>query len=1083
MGVVYVAKQQSLGREVVFKTLKPMPDAQASKLKASGTYGSVIKHRADMFLSEAVVTADLFHPNIVPIYELAEAPDGSMFYTMKWVRGDGWHKRIKEMTLEENLDVLMKVSDAMAFAHSRNIVNRDLKPENVMLGGYGETIVLDWGLALPFGEGKGRLPLATTAGLGSGTPAYMPPELITGPLNKIGPACDIYLLGAMLFEAVTGLPPHDFTGSQSKTQSAGAKMAEIRRVVVENVIRDTEHSGELIDIAKKAMATKAEDRYPTVVEFQNAIREYQKHAASRTLVERAKEFTKTTTPVTTEMKPASDAPTVGYSSYQNALALYQESLREWPGNQLAREGLTETQLHFAKLALTKGDFDLGLSVLDTNADSHTETRTQLLKAREEREGRVRVMKILKIAAGVMAGAVFLLLLVAAKFQLDLGAAQKSLLAANEAKDQAERDKADAEKAQEAADRATAQAQKDLVAAELAQKAAEAAEKAAKEKEIAALKKEEEAVEKLGVAEDKTKKAVVALDAATKEKKAAEDAKIAAEAAALAAKDAEKKATEAKEKASYLQGLAVANRFVQEGRYPDARKKLEELKDKKYDKYRKQEWDQLWNTVNAPQAVSLSKPVESIGISRDGRKLAARWQAERTTAAPLGTRLATTCRRDVAGWKLGRGGGRQREDSCVEARRGSAPCRIERARRRGQHSDVFRGRPPAGFRQRRSHGETVVDRRRSCARQSEGDVLGAVRRLVARRQSAGRRHVFNRRLQRCGLRLGGRNSRRRTGTDRAAHVPSPPRRKGQTGSRRGHDRVDRRWQVRRQQWPRRGTASLASRSASQQRREEVTEGQCRVDQTGTAFEPRRTSPFGRLLVRQFANAGGRRRWNDHDLGSPRNRRAAELHPLEGGVVRPRRPSSPSHSAAAIHRRDRLRQLRPKRACLELEDVPRITRLARRLHEGQVGCRRADRARAAQARSRTICVSRERSRRSDVRCRVGQARFERRPTRIPTGNSWWTGAAKCRSSHPTASQSVERPRGRQKACKRKCHKVGADRFRSHRLGPFGRLQSRWFARAVGVSRSNGACVEQRDRPTGQDVDRASGGLRRQRPRRRA
>ena len=79
MGVVYVAKQQSLGREVVFKTLKPMPDAQASKLKASGTFNSVIKHRSDMFLSEAVVTADLFHPNIVPIYELAEAPDGSLF--------------------------------------------------------------------------------------------------------------------------------------------------------------------------------------------------------------------------------------------------------------------------------------------------------------------------------------------------------------------------------------------------------------------------------------------------------------------------------------------------------------------------------------------------------------------------------------------------------------------------------------------------------------------------------------------------------------------------------------------------------------------------------------------------------------------------------------------------------------------------------------------------------------------------------------------------------------------------------------------------------------------------------------------
>ncbi len=621
MGVVYVAKQQSLGREVVFKTLKPMPNAQASKLKASGTFGSVIKHRTDMFLSEAVVTADLFHPNIVPIYELAEAPDGSLFYTMKWVRGDGWHKRIKEMTLEENLEVLMKVSDAMAFAHSRHIINRDLKPENVMLGSYGETTVLDWGLALPFGEGKGRLPLATTAGLGSGTPAYMPPELITGPLNKIGPACDIYLLGAILFEAVTGLPPHDFAGSQSKTASAGAKMAEIRRVVIDNVIRETEHSGELIDIAKKAMATKAEDRYPTVVEFQNAIREYQTHAASRTLVERAKEFTTVSTPVTTEAKPTADASAISYSNYQNALALYNESLREWPGNQSAREGLTETQLYFAKLALTKGDYDLGLSVLDTNADSHTETRTQLVKAREERDGRVRVMKFLKIAAAVLIVAVIGLLAVAARFQFNLQAAQQALIAADEAKAKAEKDKADAEVAMQVAELATEKAKKDLDAANIAKADAEeklVAAKAATEKANDATK---EANAKLEVAKKDTEKALIAFNEANDAKAKAEIAKKDAEAAALAAGIAKAKAEKEQEKASYLAGLASANRFVQEGRYPDARKKLEDLKSKYKDRC-KEEWEQLWNTVNAPQAVSLSKPVESIGLSRDGRKLVA-----------------------------------------------------------------------------------------------------------------------------------------------------------------------------------------------------------------------------------------------------------------------------------------------------------------------------------------------------------------------------------------------------------------------------------------------------------------------------
>ncbi len=626
MGIVYVAKQQSLGREVVFKTLKAMPEAQASKLKASGTFNSVIKHRSDMFVSEAVVTADLFHPNIIPIYEMAEAPDGSMFYTMKWVRGDGWHNRMKDMTLEENIEVLMKVSDAMAFAHSRHIVNRDLKPENVMLGGFGETIVLDWGLALPFGEGKGRLPLATTAGLGSGTPAYMPPELIAGPLNKIGPACDIYLLGAMLFEAVTGVPPHDFS-TKSKTMPAGAKMGEIRRIVVENVIRETGHSGELIDIAKKAMATKAEDRYPTVVEFQNAIREYLKHAASRTLVERAKEFTTVAEPVTTETKPAADAPALGYANYQNALALYNESLREWPGNHQAREGLTETQLHFAKLALTKGDFDLGLSVLDTNAETHTETRTRLVKAREEREGRVRMMKYLKIAAGILVSAVMVLLMVAANFSINLKAAQVALDLAKEAKAQAEVDKADAEAAKQAAELATAKAKEDRDLAKIAQMAADAAKVAAQAETLAAEKLLVVAKKETLMAKELADEAKVQLVDATKKKEEAEKAKTAAVAAALAADMAKAIAEEAKGKATYLAGLASANRFVQEGRYADARKKLEELKkldeDRAKDKKRcKEEWEQLWNTVNAPQAVSLSKPVESIGLSRDGRKLAA-----------------------------------------------------------------------------------------------------------------------------------------------------------------------------------------------------------------------------------------------------------------------------------------------------------------------------------------------------------------------------------------------------------------------------------------------------------------------------
>ena len=96
----------------------------------------------------------------------------------------------------------MKVADAVAFAHSRGVIHRDLKPENIMLGGFGEVLVMDWGLAMTVGAAA-----AKRAGMG-GTPAYMAPEMAVGPMDRIGIHSDIYLLGAILYEIVTGKTPH-----------------------------------------------------------------------------------------------------------------------------------------------------------------------------------------------------------------------------------------------------------------------------------------------------------------------------------------------------------------------------------------------------------------------------------------------------------------------------------------------------------------------------------------------------------------------------------------------------------------------------------------------------------------------------------------------------------------------------------------------------------------------------------------------------------------------------------------------------------------------------------------------------------
>ena len=139
----------------------------------------------------------------MPIYDLGKDESGLLFYSMKHVKGTPWNQVIGDKSLAENVEILMKVADAVAFAHSRGVVHRDLKPENVMLGGYGEVLLMDWGLAI-----KPESPAAKAAGVG-GTPAYMAPEMIVARPEEIGFSADIYLLGAILYEIVTGIPPHD----------------------------------------------------------------------------------------------------------------------------------------------------------------------------------------------------------------------------------------------------------------------------------------------------------------------------------------------------------------------------------------------------------------------------------------------------------------------------------------------------------------------------------------------------------------------------------------------------------------------------------------------------------------------------------------------------------------------------------------------------------------------------------------------------------------------------------------------------------------------------------------------------------
>ena len=158
MGVVYAARQTLIDRTVAIKMLKADIARNTDQ--------------REKFLSEAVVTGDLDHPNIVPIYDLGSNETGALFYSMKRVEGTPWSKVLGQKSLSENLETLMKVADAMGFAHARGVIHRDIKPENIMLGEFGEVLVMDWGLALSTAAFRKSETISQTTTMGALRPTW-----------------------------------------------------------------------------------------------------------------------------------------------------------------------------------------------------------------------------------------------------------------------------------------------------------------------------------------------------------------------------------------------------------------------------------------------------------------------------------------------------------------------------------------------------------------------------------------------------------------------------------------------------------------------------------------------------------------------------------------------------------------------------------------------------------------------------------------------------------------------------------------------------------------------------------------------
>lgn len=279
MKKIFTVNDQKTSREIALAELKE--DTHCSQ------------EEIEQFLREARVTAALDHPNIVPVYDIGINIYGKPYFTMKFLRDESLHKVLKELRkanpyyvykfpLPMLLEVFVKVCDALAFAHANGVVHLDIKPDNIMLGSYGEVYICDWGLAKILKSDE-ELPTAThqldqtllnhftLSGTVKGTPGFMAPEQINPRFGQKNTKTDIYAIGALLYSILTLKKP--FSGQSVKqmlentVNGALISPAELRTV--------NEVPKALSAVCMKAMAVKQSDRYETLDLLIEDIRAYQ----------------------------------------------------------------------------------------------------------------------------------------------------------------------------------------------------------------------------------------------------------------------------------------------------------------------------------------------------------------------------------------------------------------------------------------------------------------------------------------------------------------------------------------------------------------------------------------------------------------------------------------------------------------------------------------------------------------------------------------------------------------------------------------------------------------------------------------
>jgi serine/threonine protein kinase len=253
MGTVYEAYDRELERLVALKVL------------ASAAAGA---EAAERMLKEARIVARLEHPGIVPVHDVGTLPDGRVFYAMKRVEGRRLDQLVDEgRPLPELLAAFERVCEAVAFAHAHGVIHRDLKPANVMVGAFGEALVMDWGVAKLSGVGEEYSVL--------GTPGYMPPEQARGDVLATDERADVYALGAILHFILVGRPPTSAKlGSEltTRTQRADAAPAPLAVEPLRAARPDVPRPLEAVCL--KALALEPARRYASALELAGEVRAF-----------------------------------------------------------------------------------------------------------------------------------------------------------------------------------------------------------------------------------------------------------------------------------------------------------------------------------------------------------------------------------------------------------------------------------------------------------------------------------------------------------------------------------------------------------------------------------------------------------------------------------------------------------------------------------------------------------------------------------------------------------------------------------------------------------------------------------------